>query len=350
MSFNLKPTIEEWKGLQFSNNLYHEVQQKDRRLAGAARQETQTEQLKGYDIVGKTATRSRNVRNGPTPNMDMFHGRRYCLLDFREWGTMIDDVEKLITFHNPESAYSEEAGNAFVRDEDAIFYEALRGPVLEQDRYAASRGFVGTPVSVDYNDDQTLGCVDIDRTTGNIVGTGLVDFSLASLSNLRIKLVGAEAVGPLGLEKVLNIVVNEQQIQSLLYNEDRTANFDYNSVKALVNGQINSFMGFNFIRYEALLPSLKDHYFKNKGGIGIAGTSTVSSDPDAFLVAAGTAIENMCWISDGMVNANSKSVSFKGGEDPSHSFNTRLYAWMGLGAMRMDDKKVVKLLTRNPVI
>ena len=42
-----------------------------------------------------------------------------------------------------------------------------------------------------------------------------------------------------------------QQVSNLL-NDQKVTSADYNTVKALVNGEVNQYLGFEFIRYEAL--------------------------------------------------------------------------------------------------
>ena len=50
----------------------------------------------------------------------------------------------------------------------------------------------------------------------------------------------------------LIFLVTQQQLDDLLVNVDQVSNSRYADVKALVNGEVNQFMGFTFIRTQLL--------------------------------------------------------------------------------------------------
>ena len=74
-------------------------------------------------------------------------------------------------------------------------------------------------------------------------------------------------------------IVSASQIQSLLRTTEVTSN-DYNTVKALVAGEINTFMGFEFIRTQ-LLPvasNIRRCMFYPRSGITFAAAEMVDVD------------------------------------------------------------------------
>ena len=82
------------------------------------------------------------------------------------------------------------------------------------------------------------------------------------------------------------MIINAKQLQNLL-GETETTSSDFASVKALVNGEIDSFLGFRFIRTELIgTDSNSDHkvlYFQKKGillGVGQNPQAKISERDD----------------------------------------------------------------------
>ena len=75
-------------------------------------------------------------------------------------------------------------------------------------------------------------------------------------------------------------MITASQIQSLLRTTEVTSS-DYNTVRALVNGEINSFMGFNFVRTERLPVSsdgVRDCLIYPKSAITLAMGTDINVD------------------------------------------------------------------------
>ena len=88
---------------------------------------------------------------------------------------------------------------------------------------------------------------------------------------------------------------------------------DYNTVKALVNGEIDTFMGFKFLRSERL---------------------TTDSNGDTQCIA---------WIGDGIGLSMGMDVKTEISERSDKNYSTQVYAQMCLGAVRIEDEKVVEI-------
>lgn len=81
-------------------------------------------------------------------------------------------------------------------------------------------------------------------------------------------------------------IVNAKQLRNLLAETEVTSS-DFNSVKALVQGEVNSFMGFDFVRTERIdADSNADHkvlYYAKTGiklAIGLNPTARISERSD----------------------------------------------------------------------
>jgi hypothetical protein len=107
------------------------------------------------------------------------------------------------------------------------------------------------------------------------------------------------------------IVVSPRQITDLLGTTEVTSS-DFNTVKALANGEINSFLGFNFI-------------VSNRLSIASSKRSCIAFAQDGITLAVG------------------KDVSARIDERADKSYATQVYYCMSIGATRMEEEKVVEV-------
>ena len=108
------------------------------------------------------------------------------------------------------------------------------------------------------------------------------------------------------------IVVSPKQVSDLL-NTTEVKSSDFNTVKALAQGEINSFMGFNFITSNRL---------------------TQDSDSNRQVI---------CFAQDGVKMAVGKEPMAKIDERADKSYATQVYYCQTLGATRMEEVKVVEI-------
>ena len=110
------------------------------------------------------------------------------------------------------------------------------------------------------------------------------------------------------------VVCGAKQIQDLLGTTEITSS-DYNVVRALSTGQINSYLGFEFIMSTRL----------NKD-------STYTTDRLVF-----------AYTEDAIKLGIGKDITAKISERSDKSYATQVYYCMSLGAVRMDEKSVVQI-------
>jgi hypothetical protein len=116
------------------------------------------------------------------------------------------------------------------------------------------------------------------------------------------------------------IVMSPHQRQSLLRTTELTS-ADFNTVRALVNGEINTFMGFEFIL-------LSSGFFP-----------TIASNTAGIYA----------FVSDGVILGEGEGITTNAAPDPTKGFNIRLHSRASFGAVRMEEVKVVEIACRTNI-
>jgi len=216
---------------QFSSNVQLLSQQRGSLLRNAVSEEAVTGEKAFFDQVGSVAAIKRTSRHGDTPLIETPHSRRMVTMDTYEWADLIDDADKVRMLIDPTSTYAQAAAAAMGRAMDDAIIEAALG--------VAKTGKSGsTSTSFDSN---------------NQIAAGGTDMSLAKLIEAKT-ILDSNDVDP-SIPRY--IAVSPAQIEALL-NSTTVTSSDYNTVKALVQGEINTFLGFNFIVSNRLALSTND--------------------------------------------------------------------------------------------
>jgi hypothetical protein len=122
--------------------------------------------------------------------------------------------------------------------------------------------------------------------------------------------------------------INSNALQSLL-GDTQVTSADFNTVKALVQGEVNSFMGFNFHRLERLLVQ----------------TAALDGSATTGAVGSGSSLINdrrlIFWAMDGLLLATADDIQVEIERRSDKSYSTQVYASMGIGATRLEEEKVV---------
>jgi hypothetical protein len=300
---------------QFSSNVFHLSQQKGSRLAAAVRNESQTGKSAFYDRIGAATAVKRTSRHADTPQIDSAHSRRRVTLSDYEWADLIDDVDKLRMLIDPTSDYAQAAMWALGRAKDDVIIEQALGTA-----YGGEEG--ATQVTIPLS--QQIGAFDGSSTTG-------VNLNVATL-RLAKEILDANDVDE-SIPRFL--ALGSSQLNNLL-GETSVTSSDFNTVKALVQGEIDTFLGFKFIRTERLLQTSSTSGNWNK-------------DTGKFVTGAGqtfatSARRCFAWASDGLLLATAKDIQGKVSERADKSYSTQVYASMGIGATRMEEEKLIEIL------
>lgn len=297
---------------QFSANVFHLAQQKGSRLAGLVRNESQRGKSAFYDRIGAVTAVKRTTRHGDTPQIDTPHSRRRVTLVDYEWADLIDDADKLKMLLDPASDYAQAAMWALGRAKDDEIIENALG-----NAYGGEEG----ATTVALPDANKIGAFD-----GSTDGSNL---NLATLRKVKQKFDANDIDESIPRY----IAIGSSQLNGLL-GETAITSSDYNSVKALVQGEINTFLGFRFVRTERLDVTTADQTF-NKDSGDLAGSDAT---------AATGARRCIAWAHDGLLLATAQDVKGKISERADKSYSTQVFASMGIGSTRMEENKVCEII------
>lgn len=286
---------------QYKSNVLDIVQQKGSRLRGGVMVDSDINGKRKFtDQVGTTEAIKRTTRHGDSPLVNTPHLRRALTLVDYEWGDLIDQADKIRLLIDPESAYVRNAAYAMGRAMDDEIVAAFKG--------TSYTGVDGT-TAVDW----TSATYDGQRVAASTQdGTGSSDTGLnvAKLRSAR-KILAANEVDP---SEELFCAINAQMMSNLLSSTE-VGSFDYNGVKALVQGDVDTFMGFKFIRSERL------------------GT----------LSTGGTDESCICWAKSGLELGIGADVRTFVSPRPDKAFSDYVFLSMSLGATRIEEEKIVEI-------
>ena len=291
---------------QYKAEVMHLSQQKGSRLSGAVRNESQQGKSAFYDRLGAATAVVRSSRHADTPQIDSAHSRRRVTLVDYEWADLIDKEDLRRLLMNPAGKYAEAAAWALGRAKDNKIIAEADGSA-----YGGEDG--STPVA--HPNSQKYAFNDATNFDGvNVIGLRAIKRVLDG-NDVDESIPRHAAINSIGMESLLG--------------ENQVVSADYNTIRALVMGDVDTYMGFKFHRLEAL------------------GTQTaaLSGSATTGAVGSGTSLiaDRKCifWAQDGLLLATSADISAEIDRRSDKSYATQVYASMGIGATRMEEEKVV---------
>ena len=207
---------------EFHTNWMHRVQQSKSKFDAFVDSISFSGERKRFDRLQKMTSQKRTSRKAATPITDASTDSVWCYRETYDLANKIaeEDARNLAPLVLPNSDYVMAHTKAYNRDKDVVAYKAAIGNVMT--------GEAGTTPSA--------------LPSGQKIAHGSTGLTIAKLLNVVEILNGAD----LDEEMQRIIVVGPKQITTLL-NTTEIKSADYNSVKALANGQIDTFMGFKFV-------------------------------------------------------------------------------------------------------
>lgn len=299
---------------QFSANVFHLSQQKGSRFRPSVRQESLKGKSGFYDRIGQAVAIKKASRHSDTPQIDTPHSRRRVTMVDYEYADLVDQQDKIRTLFDPANPYAQAAVWALGRAmDDEIILGALGTA------YGGEEG----SVAVSLPNSQKVAAHDGATTTG-------VNFNIKTWRKVKEKFDANDVD-----ESIMRyIAITSSQLQALL-GENEITSADYNTIKALVQGEVDSFMGMKVLRSERLGRSDADvTYNVTDGSVG-AGTGTVT---------AANSRRCFAWAQDGILLAVGMDIRTRIQERADKSFSTQVYASLSLGATRMEEEKVVEVI------
>ena len=220
-----------------------------------------------------------------TSQIDTPHSRRrVSMVD--EYADLIDNQDKIRTLIDPTSSYALAAAYAIGRAMDDEIMGAVSGTA-----FTGETGSVSTALP----------------SSQKITESGTDGLTIAKLRSAKEKFDSA-SVDP-SIPRF--IVVGPKQISDLLGTTQVTSS-DFNTVKALANGEISTFLGFNFITSNRL---------------------SIGSNKRLCLAYA----------QDGIKLALGQDLMTRIDERADKGYSQQVYVCASMGATRMEEEKVVTI-------
>lgn len=275
---------------QYTTNVSLLLQQRGSKLRDAVTVGSYTgKAAKAVEQIGAVTAQARTSRHADTPLISTPHDARWVFPTDYEWADMIDDQDKLRMLIDPTSPYAVNGAYALGRAMDDLIITAALGTAMTGENGSTSTVFATATQQI------------------AVGGTGL---TIAKLRQARRILMGNEvdvAMDP------LYIAVTATQLDELLGTTEVTSS-DYNTVKTLVSGDIDTFLGFKFIQCERL---------------GTDGSG------DRRCIA---------WAKSGLHLGMWNDITTKISERADKSYATQVYVKGTFGATRTEEKKVVEII------
>jgi len=254
-------------------------------------------QSKSVERIGKAEAYDITSRGVDTKYVEVPHSRRWIDLQDKGWAELVDELDKIRLLGDPTSPYVAMATAALNRQIDAVIIAAARGSAR------TNSASVALP-------------------TGQKIAVNSSNLTLAKLLSAKEILDAAEVdddqsmamSGQSASEAATRVIVVNAKMLTSLYGTTEIKSSDYAAVKALYQGQIDTFLGFKFVRTE-LLP--KD------------GTATTGYA--------------LCWSKSCMALGIGKDISTSIDVLPHKNMSAQVYARMSIGAARLEDEGVVEI-------
>lgn len=243
--------------------------------------------------VGVASSQQRVTRHSDTPLNPIPMDRRWVYPKDFDTAELIDTVDKLRMIIDPKSAFAKAQAAALARQLDDEIIEAILGS-----NNTGKSG--GTATTFDSN---------------NLVAEGGTGLTIDKLREVREQMEDNDV--DFEMEEVYAIITPKQRTQ--LWETTEVTSSDYNTVKALAQGALGSFMGFNFVVSNRLLGASK-----------YSGSQTETSNQERALFYPKSGVGLGIW----------EDITARIDERPDKRYSHQVYARMSVGATRLEEAKV----------
>ena len=281
-------TIQDHHVLQFTKNVELLLQQKQSKLIGAVGTGSYVgDAAQVVTQFGEVEFQDNTNWKGDTTWSDLDHEQRWVFPSDKDLALAVAKEDQLRMIIDPRSPYAEAMRAAYNRTVDRLIVAAAFGSA-----------------KIGKYDDMR------NRTfpAGQVIASGGIGLTLDKLLGAR-EMLSAAQVDP---SDTRYFVCSEKQITDLLKDEKVTSS-DYATVKALVKGEIDSYVGFTFITYEEL---------------GVENTN-----------------ERACiaYVKSGLHFGTWNGLEVHMDQRPDKKYVWQIYGKCTLGATRTQEKKVVEV-------
>ena len=282
-------------------------QQKQPLLRGCCRPEPITGDTMYVERLGPKDAQPRGARHGETPVSDADHTRRkLSMLDYIVPADYIDKPDRLKMLIDPQSPYAQNQAFSLNRQIDDVIIAAL---------YASAYGGHTGGTTINFYDVGECRLVNSDGTI-EAAGSDFDDDTETPLTIAKL-LTCKQLLDDANIDdsRQRYFLTNPYNINQLL-NTTEVKSADYNTVRALAQGQIDTFMGFKFLK----------------------STRLPADDTDTG------ATRSFAFAQDAVVLAVAEEPSVHIDVLPEHCHSTQIYSTLSIGAARVEGPAVVSIL------
>jgi hypothetical protein len=271
---------------QYSALVYMLSQQKGSKLRNLVRNESVTSAKNAYfERIGVATAQEITTRHGDTPLNEIPHSRRRLTPTPYNTATLLDNADQLRMLIDPKSPYANAQAMELGRTLDDIIYQAALGSVATGVSGGTAVAFKDDSRSM--NGDGTI--TDLGTLASAQTETII---TLAKILDM-MQLFNTEDVDP---DITKYWLVSPQEIADLLDIEEATS-ADYVTLKALQQGKIDSFAGFNWV-------------WSNRLELDAAGE---------------TCTRTLAWAQDGLILGTTENITSKISERDDKNYSVQVY-------------------------
>lgn len=268
----------------FSQNVMQLAQQKYSKLLPHVYQKQNVSgKVFFQDQIGQWSMEAKGTRNANTPNNDPnLARRRATMVDYHD-NRMLDRGDELRSISDPRSQYTIAAASSIGRKVDEIIITAAIN-------------------SADSGEDGTVAV-----TQGNIILATAASMTLARIIAVK------QALDDADVEEEDRYFVVKPQVLNNLLNLTPATSSDFNELKSLVQGKIQTWMGFNWIMSTRI--------------------AAVSS----------STLLGVAFHKNGICAAQLQAPMVRTDERTDKSYSWQVYYELNMGAVRLEESRVVVL-------
>ena len=238
----------------FKANVVHLCQQHPSRLRSTVTEQVVKAEVASIERMGFVEAVERTTRHTPTVILDVPHSRRKFPMQDWYWADLIDREDEVRMLISPKSEYAKSGAWAMNRRVDRTIIEAATGAAMD-----------GDGVAVPFDPNMKVGTA----------GGGLtLDTILEAKEKLDANEVDADG---------RYLVINAKALSDLLSTTEVTSQ-DFNTVRALVDGSLNRWLGFQIIHTELVAEdtaqALAYHKSAIRLGVGLDIATKIDVRPD----------------------------------------------------------------------
>tara|TARA_R110000787_G_scaffold72697_2_gene162067 strand:- start:12879 stop:13751 length:873 start_codon:yes stop_codon:yes gene_type:complete len=273
----------------FSDNFLHLASQKTSKLGGAVRMEQINDAKQFFFDRMDTVSMVQSVsRHEDTPLTEVPFSRRRVTFNTYRAVDLIDNPDRVKMAKDPTSPTMKQLMAAMNRQKDDVIISAA----------------LGSAYSVNSADSASA----VSLPAAQKIANGSADLTLAKLLEAKKKLLSND-VDP--AEEPMYVVVGPDQLEALLSVTTNTS-VDFNSVRALMNAELDTWCGFKFIISTRLakVGNIRSCFAWAKSGLGLAMNGT---------------------------------PNIRISERSDKNYSTQVFVECSLGATRIEDEKVVQI-------